>query len=283
MRSEALVHGAYDTGRRRHQAYVRVVLQRAAIARSTWPSAARRRVRHSVSAATQRLGHELVRAPAPARTSPPRTPRTPPAGRPREAHQVLLLAAARARAELRRQPRRQQQLQAERPAPSARAATAECSASTASARSSSVQLAAQQVEHARVRAPRSRTGAPPRRTPAPPRPARARRRAGARGRPIVCGARHRQQAPRALRAARCSSGRTAPGARRSGCARAPHALRDRGPRPACRRVQVQDAIRLAVTHRAQHHRFRLHSSAGHAHMLIHPPDDRRHPNGQWRT
>ncbi len=55
-------------------------------------------------------------------------------------------------------------------------------------------------------------------------------------------------------------------------ARAPHALRDRAHAPALRRVQVQDAVRLAVAHRAQHHRFGLHSSACHGAMVIDTPD-----------
>ena len=47
-------------------------------------------------------------------------------------------------------------------------------------------------------------------------------------------------------------------------ARAPHPLCDRAHPPAVRCVQMQDAIRLAVAHRSQNHRLRLHRSALHA-------------------
>src|SRR5207244_5268376 len=51
-------------------------------------------------------------------------------------------------------------------------------------------------------------------------------------------------------------------------ARAPDALRDRADAPASGRIQVQDAIGLAVADRAQHDRLRLDSTHGHDRMFV---------------
>ena len=54
-------------------------------------------------------------------------------------------------------------------------------------------------------------------------------------------------------------------------ARAAHALGDRAHAPAAGRVQVQDAVGLAVAHRAQHHSLRLDRSAHDQLSLGSPP------------
>src|ERR1700683_3801072 len=56
-------------------------------------------------------------------------------------------------------------------------------------------------------------------------------------------------------------------------ASAPHAFRDRAHPPAMGGVEVQDAIGLAVAHRAQDHRLGLDCSTPHATILTYPPDD----------
>ena len=48
--------------------------------------------------------------------------------------------------------------------------------------------------------------------------------------------------------------------------------------PAVGRVQVQDPVRLAVAHRAQHHRFGLQRSPSHP-LIVHDPPDGRFAYG----